>query len=72
MTIWWLELPLKFNPGHVAKEEYEFLDDDAAENQPFPSLKDVLESSDVCGVNVEIKYPLMHQVSPILSISLSS
>jgi glycerophosphocholine phosphodiesterase GPCPD1 len=37
---------------------HDFQDSDPADNQPFPTLKQVLESVPLqCGFNVEIKYP---------------
>ena len=39
------------------KTEYDFLEDDHQDNQPFPTLEHILEAVDTrCGFNVEIKY----------------
>lgn len=43
----------------AGKSEYDFLDDDSQDNQPFPTLEHILEAVNPrCGFNVEIKYPL--------------
>jgi len=48
---------LKLSP--VNNLNHDFSDSDPLENQPFPTLQQVLESVvDNCGFNVEIKYPM--------------
>lgn len=41
------------------KTTFDFLEDDAQDNQPFPTLEHILDVVDRrCGFNVEIKYPM--------------
>ncbi|RWS07450.1 glycerophosphocholine phosphodiesterase GPCPD1-like protein [Dinothrombium tinctorium] len=55
-----LKLSPVHNPEH--KEKYDFVDDDPQENQPFPTLKQVLETvNPSCGFNIEIKYPMLRR-----------
>ena len=41
------------------KYDYDFLEDDHQDNQPFATLEHILQAVDsLCGFNVEIKYPM--------------
>lgn len=43
----------------AGKDDYDFLEDDHQDNQPFPTLEHILQAVDSrCGFNVEIKYPM--------------
>ncbi|GBL93344.1 Glycerophosphocholine phosphodiesterase GPCPD1 [Araneus ventricosus] len=52
---------LKLSPAEAEKDKYQFHEDDSEDNQPFPTLKHVLEAVDPrVGVNIEIKCPMQH------------
>ncbi len=50
---------LKLSPIHKENvTKYEFDDSDKEDNQPFPSLRKVLEVvNKKCGFNIEVKFP---------------
>ncbi|KAI1305356.1 Glycerophosphocholine phosphodiesterase GPCPD1 [Halotydeus destructor] len=53
---------LKLAPISKPNKQYDFLDDDDQDNQPFPTLEHILDAVDHrCGFNVEIKYPMQRQ-----------
>ncbi|GFT96818.1 glycerophosphocholine phosphodiesterase GPCPD1 [Nephila pilipes] len=52
---------LKLSPAD-SEDKYDFHEDDSEDNQPFPTLKHVLEAVDPrVGFNIEIKCPMQHK-----------
>lgn len=52
---------LKLSPAHGGEANHDFHEDDSDDNQPFPTLKHVLEAVDPkVGFNVEIKCPMQY------------
>ncbi|GIY81252.1 hypothetical protein CDAR_430131 [Caerostris darwini] len=53
---------LKLSPAEAEQDKYQFHEDDSEDNQPFPTLKHVLEAVDPrVGFNIEIKCPMQHR-----------